>query len=128
MNFTQKLQTMVKKHMTNLQEAHDRRVKEAEVRAKIRMARARTDTERKLAKLQLEREKLKLKKDLYEARTATQKARDTVKKARLEAGDLTVGERLTKFGRMSMKTYRTLAKSGRSRRTGTRRRTTKQRT
>ncbi len=124
MNFAQRLQVMVKKHMANLQEAHDRRVKEAEARAKAKMARARTDNERKLAKLQLEREKLKLRKDLYEAKIATQRARDAVKKARLEAGDLTVGERLTEFGRISMKTYRTLAKG---RRTGTRRKATRRR-
>jgi len=92
--FTLMVTAATKRHLANLRGMHDRRVKEAEARAKAKMAIAQTKAEREKAKMALEREKLNLKRELYEARIATQKAKTAVKKARLEAGDLTIGERL----------------------------------
>ena len=83
-----------------IQALHDRRVREAEERAKASLARARTQAEREKAKQKLAREKIALKRELYEAKAATQKAKTAMEKARKEAGDLTVGERAAEFGRM----------------------------
>jgi len=89
MSFLQRVATV----KANLQEAHDRRVKEAEERAEAKMAKAQTEANREKAKLQLQRDKINLKRELYEARIATQKANLALKKARVEAGDLTITER-----------------------------------
>ena len=90
----QKLSATVKKQMDSIKAARDRRVAEAEARARRRMANAKTKGERERAKLTLENEKLALQLELYEAQIATGKAKAAVKRARLEAGDLTVRERL----------------------------------
>lgn len=117
MGFTQKLTDTVKRHMVNLKAAHDKRVIEAEARARVRLATARTSTEREKAKLILEREKLALKMDLYEAQIATRKAKAAVNKARLEAGDLTIGERIgavgSSLGREAKSAYKALEKRSR---------------
>ena len=103
MNFAQKLSGGVRKHLSNLNDMYDRRVKAAEDKARVRMEQAKTKTEREKAKLKLAREKIALKRELYEARIATNKAKSAMEKARKEAGDLTVGERigggLRAFGR-----------------------------
>ena len=98
MSFAQKLSAGVRKHLSNLQDMHDKQVKAAEERAKASVERARTKTEREQAKQKLAREKLALKREYYEAKTATHKAKTAMQKARKEAGDLTVGERVYAFG------------------------------
>lgn len=93
MSFVQRVSAGAKRHLAGLEAAHDRRVREAEARAKVRLERAKTKAEREKAKLQLQREKMALKRELYEARSATQKAKVALKRARREAGGLTIGEK-----------------------------------
>ncbi|KKN59665.1 hypothetical protein LCGC14_0539920 [marine sediment metagenome] len=106
MNFTQKISAGVKKQLSNLKSAYDQRVKNAEVRAQAKIALARTKQERELALLQLQRDKIALKKELYEARIATKNAAVALKKARLEAGDLTISERLAATYKAFMKSQK----------------------
>jgi hypothetical protein len=117
MNFTQKLSSVVKKHMVSIQKAHDRRLAEAEKKARARLARATTKAGREKAMLQLRMDRANLRRELSEAQIATQKAEKAAKVARLEAGDLTFGERLAKsgreFGRGTMATYKILSKAKR---------------
>ena len=94
MSIMQRMKGTVQK----LQDMHDCRVREAEERAKRKVAEARTKTEKEKAKLQLQREKMALKREFYEAKIATQKAKLATERARKEAGDLTIGERLKKVG------------------------------
>ncbi len=113
MNFTQKLAAEVKKHLANLREAHDRRVDRATAKARRELAVAKTRTEKEKIKLQLQRDKMDAKKELYEAQVATQKAKKALEVARKEAGDLTLGERLSRagrsFGRSAKSTWAALA-------------------
>ena len=106
MSFTQKVSSGVKKHLSNLKNAYDGQVKAAEVRAQAKIALAKTKLERELAKLQLQRDKVALKKELYEAQIATRKAEVALKAARLEAGDLTIPERIEATYRAFMKPKR----------------------
>ena len=99
MRFTQRLSAGVKGHLSNLKDMHERRVEAAEAKAKRELAEARTKTDRQKVLLKLKREKLSAKKELYEAQLATKKAKKAVEKARKEAGDLTVGERIGAFGK-----------------------------
>ncbi len=112
MSFTQKLSAGVKKHMANLKEMHDQRVQAAEDRARRQLAAAQTKTEREKVKLQLRRDLMAAKKELYEAQTAARQAKTALEKARKEAGDLTMGERLGQVGRgvgkSSMLAYKAL--------------------
>ena len=120
MNFAQKLSATVKTQLAGIQSAHDKRVVEAEARARRNLAKARTKQERDLTMLQLQREKLALRRELSEAKVATQKAKFATEKARKEAGDLTVGERLGVFGarlgKQATGAYRALEKSQRPKR------------
>ena len=99
MRFTQRLSAGVKRHLSTLKRMYDYQVEAAEKRAQASLERARTKTEREKAKQKLAREKLALKREYYEAKVATSRAKVAMQKARKEAGDLTVGERLTTFGR-----------------------------
>lgn len=77
----------------SLQEAYDRRVQKAEEKAKVKLARSQTKADQEKAKLQLQRDNLNLQRELVEERIATQKAKAALKKAKREAGDLTITER-----------------------------------
>jgi len=99
MSFAQKLSSGVQKHMAHLKAMYANRVAAAEARAQQRLANARTKTEKELVKLQLVRDKMSAKKELYEAQVATRRAREALEKARKEAGDLTLGERLGVMGK-----------------------------
>jgi len=131
MNFVQRVSSIVKKHIASIEAAYDRRVAEAEVRARHKLDRARTKQERELAMLQLRRDKATLRKELSEAKVATYKAETAAKKARREAGDLTVGERLgavgSRLGRETVGVYRALEKAQRPKRRRTTRKVTKRR-
>ncbi len=94
MSFKQKLTSGVKRHLGNLKKAYDNRVAIAEAKARRDLAKAQTKSQREQAMLKLKREKMRAKQDLYEARIATQKAKRSLEKARKEAGDLSIGERL----------------------------------
>lgn len=96
MDFKQKVSVAVRRHMANLQTMYNERVRTAEARARFRLSNAKTKTEKGKIKLQLERERLDAKKELYEAQIATRTARAAVEKARKEAGDLTLSERVEK--------------------------------
>ena len=99
MRFTQRLSSGVRGHLSNLKNMYNKRIEMAEARARRQLDEARTKTDREKVLLKLKREKLSAKKELYEAQIATQKAKVAVEKARKEAGDLTVGERLGAFGK-----------------------------
>ena len=103
MDFKQKVSVATRRHMANLQKMYNERVRTAEVRAKYRLASAKTKTEKGKIKLQLERERLDAKRELYEAQIATKKAKVAVEKARKEAGDLTLTERVEKTYKYFMK-------------------------
>lgn len=96
MSFTKDLAAKVKKHLQYLQQLRDRRIARATVRSRQRLKVAKTVTERRKIKLALEREKAATELELYEAVTATKKAKRAAEIARKEAGDLTFGERLSK--------------------------------
>ncbi len=96
MSFTKDLAAKVKKHLQYLQQLRDRRIARATVRARQRLKVAKTVTERRKIKLALEQEKAATELELYEAITATKKAKRAAEIARKEAGDLTFGERLSK--------------------------------
>lgn len=112
MSFAQKLSSTVKRHLANLQKAHDARLREAEKKARVKLAKAKTKAGRERAMLQLRTDRANLRRELSEAQIATQKAERAAKVARLEAGDLTFGERLAKsgreLGRSARTTYRSL--------------------
>ena len=90
--------SMTKAHLANLKRAYNEYVALAEARAKLDLAQVRSKAEKEKVLLHLEREKMAAKRELYAARLATQKDRKATEKIRLEAGDLTVAERLTKAG------------------------------
>jgi len=94
MSFAQKLATGVKKHMVNLQKAYENQIAAADARARASMAKTKTKAEREKVKTKLAQEKLAIRRELYEAQAATKKAKVALEKARKEAGDLTMGERL----------------------------------
>ena len=98
MGFTQDLSAMVNKQLRNLQEARDRQAKAADARARAKLAKAKTAVEKEKVKLGLIREKAALDKELYEARTATVKAKQAVQKARKESQDVGGGGQLDKLG------------------------------
>ena len=98
MSFTQDLSAMVNKQLKNLQDARDRQAKAAEERARVKLAKARTDIEKEKVKLQLIRERAALDKELYEARTATIRAKEAVQRARKESQDVGGGGQLDKLG------------------------------
>jgi len=122
MGISQRISTIVKKQLASIQSAHDRRLVEAEARARSKLAKAKTTQARELAILQLQREKMALSKELSEAKLATQKAKTAAEKARKEAGDLTVGERLgvfgSKLGKEAKGAYKALEKAQRPKRKG----------
>ena len=122
MGISQRISSTVKKHLSSIQSAHDRRLVEAKVRARRNLAKARTTQAKELAILQLQREKLDLARELSEAKIATQKVKVAAEKARKEAGDLTIGERLGGFGARLGKeakgAYRALEKTQRPKRKG----------
>ncbi len=122
MSFTQKVSAGVRKHLSNLKSAYDQQVKNAEARAQAKIALARTKQERELAKLQLQRDKIALKKELYEAWIATRNAAVALKKARLEAGDLTISEKLAATYKAFMKSQKQPRRSTARRKTGTKKR------
>ena len=115
MQWSQRVSSMVRKHLANIQAAHDRRVDEAVARARRQLDSARTTQERKLVVLQFQRERAALGKELSEAKIATRRAKEAAEKARREAGDLTFGERLGTLGsglaREARATYRGLSKA-----------------
>lgn len=97
MGFRQVLSVVVNSHKKHLKDMYNKRIQMAETKAKAQLDRAKTMTERKKIRLSLERDKLAAKKELYEAQIATNKAKEAVEKARKEAGDLTVSERVEKL-------------------------------
>lgn len=99
MTFAKSVKAVVSKHIDKVKSAYDDRLKEAEQRAKLDMAKAKTRQERELAILRLKREKAKLAQDLAEAKLATQQAVKAAERARIEAGDLTFSERLSGYGK-----------------------------
>jgi septal ring factor EnvC (AmiA/AmiB activator) len=106
------IRSFAKKQVTSLQKRHDKLEQDAVKQAQNRMARARTDHERKMVREKLAQERAKLRRELSEAKTATNKARDAAEKARKESGDLNVSERLWKFGGEMRKTVGDLQKWG----------------
>ncbi len=76
------------------------------------LARARTRNEKELVKLRQRREHATLDKQLAEAKTATRKAELAARKAKTEAGDISVIERLAQFSKgLSAKPTRRRKKS-----------------
>jgi multidrug resistance efflux pump len=106
------IKSFAKKQLANLQKRHDRLEQEAVKVAQERMARARTDHERKMVREKLSQEKARLRKELSEAKTATNKAMDAAEKARKESGDLTASEKLWKFSGEMRKTVHDLQRWG----------------
>jgi len=94
MSLTQRLATKVKAHMVNLQKAYNNQMAAADARARASMAKTKTKADREKVKAKLAQEQLAIKRELYEAQAATKKAKVSLEKARKEAGDLTMGERL----------------------------------
>ena len=103
MDFKQKVSVAVRRHMANLQKMYNERVRTAEARARFRLSNAKSKTAKGKIKLQLERERLQAKQELYEAQIATRNARAAVEKARKEAGDLTLSEKMEKTYKYFMK-------------------------
>jgi hypothetical protein len=78
--------------------------------------------------LNLERERIDLKRKMYEETISVRRAREALERARIEAGDLTLSERLVRAGRSlsgrARSTYNDLAKMIYGESSKTRRRTT----
>jgi len=119
MSLTQRLATKVKAHMANLQKAYNNQMAAADARARASMAKTKTKADRENVKARLAQEQLAIKRELYEAQAATKKAKDSLEKARKEAGDLTMGERLEQTLRA---TYRGVRGTKPTKRTTTRKR------
>ena len=113
MSFASKVSSLARQHMSNLKEAYDDRVSRAELKARRRLADAKSKTGREKIKLQLEVDRMSARKELYEAQIAACKAKIALEKARKEAGDLTVGERFSRasssLGRSTMAAYKSLS-------------------
>lgn len=98
MSFIQKVRATANRYIEQFQAIHDRKVAAAEAKTRAQLAKARTKTEKEKIKLQLKREKLVLQRELYEAKTATRRAQEAVVRARKEAGDVTLRERIGEVG------------------------------
>lgn len=96
MSFTQQLSAGVKRHMKSLKAAHTRHVKAVEKRADAKLARAKTQLGRDKIRLQLAKERAHANRELLEAQTATKRAKTALQKAKREAGDIGVGERISR--------------------------------
>lgn len=89
-----KLVAAAKRGVASIQTTYRDMQREAEERAKRKIAKAKTKYEKELAKAQLEREKLALQREMYEAKAAVVREREEVAKARRSAGILTLGEQV----------------------------------
>jgi len=82
------------KYTANLRKIADEQVARVERRRKQKMELAKTKAEKLKTKAEADREKARIYKELAEAQIAAKNAADSLKKARLEAGDLTTAERI----------------------------------
>lgn len=114
MPFHHKITQTIKGGVTQLQDAHKRRVKAADAKARKKMRMAKTALQREKARTDLAREKVSLERELYESKLALQQEKKAATQARQAAGVLTVGERLGKmgksFGRDASSAFRALTK------------------
>ncbi|MDG6912629.1 MAG: hypothetical protein JRN35_06050 [Nitrososphaerota archaeon] len=124
MSFVTKVNQGLKRVKQGLKDAADRQVAAAEAKAQRKIAAAKTETERLRAKTALRRKKERTYKDLHEAQQAASRAATDLKKARVEAGDLTATERLQRAFQGGVKRMQSLqGRPAPVRRTPARRRT-----
>lgn len=79
--------------MDSIRAVHNRRVADAEARARTKMAHAKTQAEKLRIRTQLDKERAAAYRELSEAQNAARQASASLRKARIEAGDLTAGEK-----------------------------------
>jgi len=106
----------IKRGATAVQAAYVRQKKAAELRAKKRMAHARSQYERARVKAEAEREQLTLKRKMYEAKAAALRERDAVARARKAAGEKSWSERAGDFLSTTRKSIRQLQRGTKPRR------------
>ena len=85
------------KVLANIRRSYNSAKGAIDQRAERDLSRARTSNEKELVKLRQRRDHATLDKELAEAKKATQKAEEAALKAKREAGDVGVLERLSKF-------------------------------
>ncbi len=113
------------KILSNIRRSYNSAKQAIDQRAERDLARARTRNEKEIVKLRQRKERADLDKQLAEARQATRKAEEAALKAKREAGDVSVLERLSKFSRsLGGKPTRRRKKATTRKKAGTRKRTT----
>jgi multidrug resistance efflux pump len=80
--------------LTGIQQRHAKHVKEAEKKARAKLAKAKTETERYKIKRQLETEKLQAKTDLLRARAGAKRAQAEYQSAKRQVSGPSFGERM----------------------------------
>ena len=114
------------KILANIRRSYNSAKENIDQKAERDLARARTRNEKELVKLRQRREHAALDKELADAKTATRKAEEAALKAKREAGDVSVLERLSKFslrlgGKPRRRRTTTRKKAAPKRKTATRR-------
>lgn len=93
-NFGRSVKNIVNRHLLTLKVNYHKGVADAETRARQRLEEAQTRAEKQRIVQQLNLERHRLNKEMYEAKVATQRAAEAARRARIEAGDLTLAERV----------------------------------
>jgi len=109
MSFVTKVNLVLNRTLAALRKTAEQQIKLANQRAARKIVMARTRTERLRARAQADREKARIYRELKEAQDAARDAAVAVKKARMEAGDLTTSEQMERFGRTTARSVWSLA-------------------
>ena len=111
----------IKKGVAGVQQAYIQQQKKADIRAKQRLATAKTNLEKERVKAELEREQLQLQRELYEAKALVRQEKALVAQARRKAGIISWGERAEGFARSASIAGEKLFKAASSKKTTKRR-------
>ncbi len=102
MSILTRINSIATQQVDRIKKAYKQHDKMLLAQARRQVALAKTKTAKEKVRLQLESDRVRLKTELAEAREATYKAKvraqqavKAANKARIEAGDLTIGERLS---------------------------------
>lgn len=97
MGFMDRVKESLNKYNAELQKIAAKQAQAANARAKAKVAKAKTQAEKLRARAEADREKAAIYRELGEAQRAARTAAESLKKARMEAGDLTTEQKLRKL-------------------------------
>lgn len=96
MSFVDRVNSMVRKYSASLKAVADKQAAMADAKARRRMQEATTQAEKLRIKAKADQEKAAVYRELHEAQVAAAKAAAAVKKAKQEAGDIPLADKLWK--------------------------------